>query len=71
MILASAQVYPEVWQAILQFLSENNLAAARAAQWLLILAAASNLAYHFPFLFSTLAQMRTENAASEIDTISG
>ncbi len=32
MILASAQVYPEVWQAILQFLSENNLAAARAAQ---------------------------------------
>ena len=32
MILASAQVYPEVWQAIIQLLSENNLAAARAAQ---------------------------------------
>ena len=32
MILASAQVYPEVWQAVLQFLAEGNLSAARAAQ---------------------------------------
>ncbi len=32
MILASAQVYPEIWQAILQYLSEGNLSAARAAQ---------------------------------------
>lgn len=32
MILASAQVYPEVWQAVIQYLSEGNLPAARAAQ---------------------------------------
>ncbi len=32
MILASAQVYPEVWQAVLQFVAEGNLPAARAAQ---------------------------------------
>jgi 4-hydroxy-tetrahydrodipicolinate synthase len=32
MILASAQVYPEVWQAVLQFVAEGNLAAARKAQ---------------------------------------
>jgi 4-hydroxy-tetrahydrodipicolinate synthase len=31
-ILASAQVYPEVWQAVIQFLKEGNLAAARKAQ---------------------------------------
>jgi 4-hydroxy-tetrahydrodipicolinate synthase len=31
-ILASAQVYPEIWQAVIQFFSEGNLAAARAAQ---------------------------------------
>jgi 4-hydroxy-tetrahydrodipicolinate synthase len=31
-ILASAQVYPEVWQAVIQFVAEGNLAAARAAQ---------------------------------------
>ena len=35
----------------------------------MILAAASNLAYHFPFLFSTLAETRTENATSDIDRI--
>jgi 4-hydroxy-tetrahydrodipicolinate synthase len=32
MILASAQVYPEVWQAVIQFVKEGNLAAARKAQ---------------------------------------
>jgi len=32
MILASAQVYPEVWQAVLKFVAEGNLGAARAAQ---------------------------------------
>ncbi len=32
MILASAQVYPEVWQAVLKFVAEGNLSAARAAQ---------------------------------------
>lgn len=32
MILASAQVYPEVWQAVIKFVSEGNLVAARAAQ---------------------------------------
>lgn len=32
MILASAQVYPEVWQAVIQFVAEGNLAAARKAQ---------------------------------------
>jgi 4-hydroxy-tetrahydrodipicolinate synthase len=31
-ILASAQVYPEVWQAVIQFVKEGNLAAARKAQ---------------------------------------
>jgi len=32
MILASAQVYPEVWQAVIQFVAEGNLVAARRAQ---------------------------------------
>ncbi len=32
MILASAQVYPEVWQAVIQFVQEGNLPAARNAQ---------------------------------------
>jgi 5,6,7,8-tetrahydromethanopterin hydro-lyase len=32
MILASAQVYPEVWQAVLRFMAEGNVVAARAAQ---------------------------------------
>ena len=32
MILASAQVYPEVWQAVLQLVAEGNLPAARKAQ---------------------------------------
>jgi 4-hydroxy-tetrahydrodipicolinate synthase len=32
MILASAQVYPEVWQAVVQFVAEGNLRAARRAQ---------------------------------------
>jgi 4-hydroxy-tetrahydrodipicolinate synthase len=31
-ILASAQVYPEVWQAVIQFVKEGNLVAARKAQ---------------------------------------
>ena len=31
-ILASAQVYPEVWQAVRQFVAEGNLPAARVAQ---------------------------------------
>ncbi|MEN8098170.1 MAG: 4-hydroxy-tetrahydrodipicolinate synthase [Chloroflexota bacterium] len=32
MILASAQIYPEVWQAVKQFVNEGNLTAARNAQ---------------------------------------
>jgi 4-hydroxy-tetrahydrodipicolinate synthase len=32
MILASAQVCPEVWQAVVQFVAEGNLVAARKAQ---------------------------------------
>jgi 4-hydroxy-tetrahydrodipicolinate synthase len=32
MILASAQVFPEVWQAVLRLAAEGNLAAARRAQ---------------------------------------
>jgi formaldehyde-activating enzyme len=31
-ILASAQVYPEIWQAVRQLVAEGNLPAARAAQ---------------------------------------
>jgi hypothetical protein len=38
---------------------------ARIGQWILVLAAVSNLAYHFPFLFSVLSQTRT---ASSDDT---
>jgi formaldehyde-activating enzyme len=32
MILASAQIYPEVWQAVIRLVKEDNLAAARGAQ---------------------------------------
>lgn len=32
MILASAQIYPEVWQAVIRFVKEGNLPAARGAQ---------------------------------------
>jgi len=32
MILASAQVYPEIWQAVIRFVAEGNLPAARVAQ---------------------------------------
>jgi 4-hydroxy-tetrahydrodipicolinate synthase len=32
MILASAQVYPEVWRAVFRFVAEGNIVAARAAQ---------------------------------------
>ena len=44
--------------------------AARTAQWILVLAAASNLAYHFPFLFSALAQTRIEAESVAIVPIS-
>ncbi|MCG8583440.1 MAG: hypothetical protein MI757_01855 [Pirellulales bacterium] len=40
--------------------------AARVTQWILVLAATSNLAYHFPFLFTTLAETRTAASTSEI-----
>jgi hypothetical protein len=44
--------------------------AARTAQWILVLAAVSNLAYHFPFLFSVLARLRNEAASSSIEAVS-
>ena len=57
---------------VLQSTAQRNSTAgvvARTMQWVLVWSAVTNLAYHFPLLFSVLAQLRSSATSADIAPI--